>query len=138
MHCDDLLTCDYNQISLETCYLAIMFCVAFCDYLFCQGSLTLFSCISICRLTNNILSTAQQVWLQKLGGAKNPLNQFGNNTIKLDAMQNQKSESEFMENSATTQLSSTKKVAEKENLTVEGPRPGERLQFLVSVRLTAC
>ena len=29
-----------------------------------------------CRLTNNILSTAQQVWLQKLGGAKNPVKEY--------------------------------------------------------------
>lgn len=25
---------------------------------------------AICRFTNNVLSTAQQVWLRKLGGAK--------------------------------------------------------------------
>ncbi|KAK8970604.1 hypothetical protein KSP40_PGU003120 [Platanthera guangdongensis] len=30
--------------------------------------------------TNNILSTAQQIWLQRLGGAKNPLKQFGDET----------------------------------------------------------
>ncbi|KAI6686637.1 hypothetical protein NL676_032550 [Syzygium grande] len=91
-------------------------------------SLSVPSGLSLYWLTNNILSTAQQVWLQKFGGAKNLLNQFGNNTIKLDEMQNQKIESEFMANSATTQLSSTKKVEGKENLTVEGPRPGERFK----------
>ncbi|KAF3793674.1 ALBINO3-like protein 1 [Nymphaea thermarum] len=32
-------------------------------------------------LTNNILSTAQQVWLLKLGGAKNPVKEFNSKTI---------------------------------------------------------
>lgn len=31
---------------------------------------------TLCRLTNNILSTAQQVWLQKLGGANNPVKEY--------------------------------------------------------------
>lgn len=31
-----------------------------------------------CRLTNNVLSSAQQVWLQKLGGAKNPVQEYIN------------------------------------------------------------
>ncbi|XP_010044520.2 ALBINO3-like protein 1, chloroplastic [Eucalyptus grandis] len=77
--------------------------------------------LSLYWLTNNILSTAQQVWLQKLGGANNPLKQFRNNTIKLDEAQNQKSESEVI---------STNKVEEKKILTVEGPRPGERFKQL--------
>lgn len=82
-------------------------------------SLSVPSGLSLYWLTNNILSTAQQVWLQKLGGAENPLKQFGNDTIKLDETRNQKSASEFI---------STKKVEEKENLTVKGPRPGERFK----------
>ncbi|XP_030541927.1 ALBINO3-like protein 1, chloroplastic [Rhodamnia argentea] len=83
-------------------------------------SLSVPSGLSLYWLTNNILSTAQQVWLQKFGGAENPLKQSGsNNTIKLDETRNQKSASEFI---------STKKVQEKENLTVEGPRPGERFK----------
>ncbi|KAF8040727.1 hypothetical protein BT93_B2836 [Corymbia citriodora subsp. variegata] len=77
--------------------------------------------LSLYWLTNNILSTAQQVWLQKLGGANNPLKQFRNNTIKLDETQDQKSGPEII---------STKKVEEKENLSVEGPRPGERFKQL--------
>ncbi|XP_068665234.1 ALBINO3-like protein 1, chloroplastic isoform X2 [Aristolochia californica] len=32
--------------------------------------------LSLYWLTNNILSTAQQIWLQKLGGAKNPVLQY--------------------------------------------------------------
>ncbi|KAL6638695.1 hypothetical protein ACP70R_023806 [Stipagrostis hirtigluma subsp. patula] len=32
--------------------------------------------LSLYWLTNNILSTAQQVWLQKLGGAKNPVKEY--------------------------------------------------------------
>jgi YidC/Oxa1 family membrane protein insertase len=33
------------------------------------------------RFTNNILSTAQQVWLRKLGGAKPVVNQGGSGII---------------------------------------------------------
>lgn len=36
--------------------------------------------LSLYWFTNNILSTAQQIWLQKLGGANNPVRQFTENT----------------------------------------------------------
>lgn len=36
--------------------------------------------LSLYWFTNNILSTAQQIWLQRLGGAKNPLKQFVDET----------------------------------------------------------
>ncbi|KAJ4960806.1 hypothetical protein NE237_020716 [Protea cynaroides] len=38
--------------------------------------------LSLYWLTNNILSTAQQIWLQKLGGAKNPSRNKGKNLIQ--------------------------------------------------------
>ena len=38
-------------------------------------------CISLVRFTNNILSTAQQVWLRKLGGAKPAISEDGGGII---------------------------------------------------------
>ena len=34
-----------------------------------------------CRFTNNVLSTAQQIWLRKLGGAKSPVIEGANGII---------------------------------------------------------
>lgn len=70
------------------------------------------------RFTNNLLSTAQQVSLQKFGGAKDPMKQFSD-IVKDEQLDIQKS---------VPGLNSTKKEARQaENLTTEGPRPGERL-----------
>ncbi|GAV59799.1 60KD_IMP domain-containing protein [Cephalotus follicularis] len=78
--------------------------------------------LSLYWFTNNILSTAQQVWLQKLGGAKIPVKQFGDDMIKEDELRIQKS---------TTQLSSSrKKAGEGDKLTSEGLQPGERFKQL--------
>lgn len=71
------------------------------------------------RLTNNILSTAQQVWLQKLGGANNPVSQLSNDSITKEPSKIQKSKVE------TTTIKTTPKGGEKQ--TPEGPRPGDRL-----------
>lgn len=38
-------------------------------------------CNLILRFTNNVLSTAQQVWLRKLGGAKPVINENANGII---------------------------------------------------------
>ena len=73
------------------------------------------------RFTNNILSTAQQVWLQKLGGAKIPVIKFSDD-IEKELPQIQKSVSEI--NSAK------KELKQIEKLTSEGLRPGERLTFI--------
>ncbi|KAE8724538.1 ALBINO3-like protein 1 [Hibiscus syriacus] len=78
--------------------------------------------LSLYWLTNNILSTAQQVWLQKLGGAKNPAKQLNDDVIKEEQARLQKSLSE---------LNVTRKEAkQEEKLTPEGPRPGERFKQL--------
>ncbi|XVF02628.1 hypothetical protein REPUB_Repub04eG0191100 [Reevesia pubescens] len=78
--------------------------------------------LSLYWLTNNILSTAQQVWLQKLGGAKNPAKQLNDDIIKEEQARLQKSLSE---------LNATRKEAKlEEKLTPEGPRPGERFKQL--------
>lgn len=86
--------------------------------------------ICLCRFTNNILTTAQQVWLQKFGGAKNPVSQLSDNFIKEGEPQIQKSVSELK----LTQ----KDTRQEEKLTPEGLRPGERLIVLLPISLCFC
>jgi YidC/Oxa1 family membrane protein insertase len=70
------------------------------------------------------LSTLQQVWLQKLGGAKNPLGQVLDDNVKNDPMPIQKS---------VSKLNSTKveEPRKGEKLTSEGPQPGDRLVIII-------
>ncbi|KAI4336644.1 hypothetical protein L6164_015144 [Bauhinia variegata] len=75
--------------------------------------------LSLYWLTNNILSTAQQVWLQKFGGAKNPMGQAHDDFMKVDPMPFQKSVSE---------LNPTKEAREGEKFTSDKPGPGERFK----------
>uniref|UniRef100_A0A5B6ZEG1 Membrane insertase YidC/Oxa/ALB C-terminal domain-containing protein n=1 Tax=Davidia involucrata TaxID=16924 RepID=A0A5B6ZEG1_DAVIN len=82
-------------------------------------SLSVPSGLSLYWFTNNILSTAQQVWLQKLGGAKNSVGQFSDNTIKEEQSQIQKS---------IFETSATQEAREGEKLTSDGLRPGERFK----------
>ncbi|KAJ6355973.1 hypothetical protein OIU78_004156 [Salix suchowensis] len=85
-------------------------------------SLSVPSGLSLYWLTNNILSTAQQVWLQKLGGAKNPMMKPSDDVLKEDLLQIPKPVSEL--NSVQT------KTRQEEKLTPEGLRPGERFKLL--------
>ncbi|CAL5349769.1 unnamed protein product [Camellia sinensis] len=80
-------------------------------------SLSVPSGLSLYWLTSNILGTAQQVWLQKLGGAKNPVSKFSDNIIK-EQSQIRKS---------ILETSTTKTELKVEKLTSEGPCPGERV-----------
>ncbi|KAL1198292.1 ALBINO3-like protein 1 [Cardamine amara subsp. amara] len=75
--------------------------------------------LSLYWLTNNILSTAQQVWLQKYGGAKNPVDKFTNLVMKED-------KTKKVEKS----ISELKIPKEKAKVTPEGPKPGERFRLL--------
>lgn len=84
----------------------------------------------LCRLTNNILSTAQQVWLQKLGGAKNPVRQVPDVIIKNEGTQVQKSISKL--NSTIVE------EAGQSEKTSEGPQPGDRLVFIGSYTHFIC
>ncbi|KAL9241153.1 hypothetical protein vseg_015295 [Gypsophila vaccaria] len=75
--------------------------------------------LSLYWFTNNILSTLQQVWLQKMGGAKNPVGQFSGDILKEE------------------QLEPAKIVAEPKPIQAEvaatpstGPRPGDRFKRL--------
>ncbi|XVE85216.1 hypothetical protein DITRI_Ditri17bG0073800 [Diplodiscus trichospermus] len=78
--------------------------------------------LSLYWFTNNVLSTVQQVWLQQLGGAKNPAKQLNDVLIKEEQVRLQKSLSEL---NATR-----KKTKQEENLAPEGLRPGERFKQL--------
>lgn len=83
------------------------------------------------RFTNNILSTAQQVWLQKLGGANISKRAIAEaeDILKEDQLQTQKS---------VPALNSTRKEDRKEEkLTSEGLLPGERLIFVTYYYLLA-
>ncbi|XP_028772238.1 ALBINO3-like protein 1, chloroplastic [Neltuma alba] len=76
--------------------------------------------LSLYWFTNNILSTAQQVWLQKLGGAKNPVMQVRDKTVDDNVMQIQKSVSELEPPKIEASLG--------EKSTSEGPKPGDRFK----------
>ncbi|GMJ13251.1 hypothetical protein HRI_004994300 [Hibiscus trionum] len=78
--------------------------------------------LSLYWLTNNILSTAQQVWLQKLGDAKNQAKQLNDDIVNEDRILLEKSLSE---------LNATRKEAKQEvKLTPDGLRPGDRFKQL--------
>ncbi|XP_050375104.1 ALBINO3-like protein 1, chloroplastic [Argentina anserina] len=85
-------------------------------------SLSVPSGLSLYWLTNNVLSTAQQVWLQKFGGAKNPISQLSDTIIREEKPQIKKS---------VPALTSTQMDAKQEvKLTSEGLRPGERFRMI--------
>lgn len=95
--------------------------------------------ICVYRFTNNLLSTAQQVWLQKFGGAKNPISQLNDTIIKEDEPQIQKSVSALNSAQSVSAPKSTQKDARQEvKLTSEGLRPGERLVVLSISFLCFC
>uniref|UniRef100_A0A804M777 Membrane insertase YidC/Oxa/ALB C-terminal domain-containing protein n=1 Tax=Zea mays TaxID=4577 RepID=A0A804M777_MAIZE len=77
-------------------------------------------------LTNNILSTAQQVWLQKLGGAKNPVKEY------IDKLSREES-TNVQKNGSTVQskpLPKLSKAQPSQELKPTGPQRGERFRKL--------
>ncbi|XP_073315828.1 ALBINO3-like protein 1, chloroplastic [Primulina huaijiensis] len=86
-------------------------------------SLSVPSGLSLYWLTNNILSTTQQVWLRKFGGAKKPVKQISDDTVKEEQSQSFKSMSE-------ASPTASKVVKKEEKLTSKGLRPGERFKRL--------
>lgn len=85
-------------------------------------SLSVPSGLSLYWFTNNILSTAQQVWLQKMGGANNPVKQLSNDTIG-NGEQSKTLKSVF-------ETTAVEEAPKKEKPTSEGPRPGDRFRQL--------
>lgn len=76
--------------------------------------------LSLYWLTNNILSTTQQVWLQNLGGAKNPVSKLGDNLIK----------EELKEFKPIVDSIAKRKEPTAEKPASDGPRPGDRFKQL--------
>ncbi|CAI0425992.1 unnamed protein product [Linum tenue] len=93
-------------------------------------SLSVPSGLSLYWFTNNILSTLQTVWLQKLGGAKNPVKQLNDELIKRIEVQTEKPPLDVNSMKATAELTPTKATTTKEEKKPEGPRPGERFRQL--------
>lgn len=77
--------------------------------------------LSLYWLTNNILSTTQQVWLQKLGGAKKPVMKFSDDKVKEVQQKLQES---------ISSVNSTKVVQSREEESSSTPRPGDRFKQL--------
>ncbi|XP_077227545.1 ALBINO3-like protein 1, chloroplastic [Tasmannia lanceolata] len=82
-------------------------------------SLSVPSGLSLYWFTNNILSTAQQIWLQKLGGAKNPVRLYSDETIREEQPKIHKPNLEVVSNQI--QPSGDKPAS-------GGLRPGERFK----------
>ncbi|KAJ9169422.1 hypothetical protein P3X46_017623 [Hevea brasiliensis] len=94
-------------------------------------SLSVPSGLSLYWFTNNILSTVQQVWLQKLGGAKNPVSQEDQLWIQKSVSELNSTKTKAGQVEKLTPEDSTKtKAGQVENLTPEGLRPGERFKQL--------
>ncbi|XP_074295814.1 inner membrane protein PPF-1, chloroplastic-like isoform X2 [Silene latifolia] len=81
-------------------------------------SLSVPSGLSLYWFTNNILSTLQQVWLQKMSGAKNPVGQISGDLLKEEQPQPAKTVYEAKSIQAEVDIPST------------GPRPGDRFKKL--------
>lgn len=83
--------------------------------------------LSLYWLTNNILSTAQQIWLQKLGGAKNPVKQFSDRTAKEESFNIQSSLSDIQISVQELEIDKARD-SQRENVNSGGSRPGERFK----------
>ncbi|XP_066366139.1 ALBINO3-like protein 1, chloroplastic isoform X2 [Miscanthus floridulus] len=77
-------------------------------------------------LTNNILSTAQQVWLQKLGGAKNPVKEYIDKLSREESTTVQKNESTVQ----SEPLPKLSKPQPSQEPKPSGPQRGERFRKL--------
>ncbi|XP_076943429.1 ALBINO3-like protein 1, chloroplastic [Bidens hawaiensis] len=77
--------------------------------------------LSLYWLTNNILSSAQQIWLQKMGGANNPTKKINFEMLKEDQPKVQE---------PMFKTTSVKEPPKIEKLDAQGYRPGERFKQL--------
>ncbi|KAI3817498.1 hypothetical protein L1987_11290 [Smallanthus sonchifolius] len=77
--------------------------------------------LSLYWLANNILSSAQQIWLQKMGGANNPVKKINYEMLKEDQPKVQES---------VLKTTSVKEPPKIEKPDSQGYRPGERFKQL--------
>jgi len=82
--------------------------------------------LSLYWLTNNILSTAQQVWLQKLGGAKNPVKEYIDKLSREESANVRKNESAVQDEP----LPNLSKPQPSQEPKATGPQRGERFRKL--------
>ncbi|KAK8443690.1 hypothetical protein SEVIR_9G014300v4 [Setaria viridis] len=82
--------------------------------------------LSLYWLTNNILSTAQQVWLQKLGGAKNPVKEYIEKLSREELTNVRKNESAVQ----SEPLPNLSKPQPSQEPKATGPQRGERFRKL--------
>ncbi|CAL4920081.1 unnamed protein product [Urochloa decumbens] len=82
--------------------------------------------LSLYWLTNNILSTGQQVWLQKLGGAKNPVKEYIDKLSREESTNVRKNESAVQ----SEPLPNLSKPQPSQEPKATGPQRGERFRKL--------
>ncbi|KAF8708764.1 hypothetical protein HU200_030151 [Digitaria exilis] len=82
--------------------------------------------LSLYWLTNNILSTAQQVWLQKLGGAKNPVKEYIDKLSREETANVRNNESSVQ----SDPLPNLSKPQPSQEPKATGPQRGERFRKL--------
>ncbi|GFQ05552.1 albino3-like protein 1 chloroplastic [Phtheirospermum japonicum] len=85
--------------------------------------------LSLYWFTNNILSTVQQVWLRKMGGAKNPVKQFSDDGIKKEQPTILKAISEAPAAKTVEQEAQRKKQREEEKRKTEAVAAKEESQI---------
>lgn len=78
--------------------------------------------LSLYWLTNNILSSAQQIWLQKMGGANNPARK-----LKFESLEEDRSK---VQEPVLFQTTSVQEPPKTEKPDAQGYRPGERFKQL--------
>uniref|UniRef100_A0A0D9W1B0 Membrane insertase YidC/Oxa/ALB C-terminal domain-containing protein n=1 Tax=Leersia perrieri TaxID=77586 RepID=A0A0D9W1B0_9ORYZ len=100
--------------------------VKFLPLLIGYFALSVPSGLSLYWLTNNILSTAQQVWLQKLGGAKNPVKEYIDKLAKEESANVGK----FEPAGKSDALPKVSKPQASQEPKPSGPQRGERFRKL--------
>ncbi|XP_072969719.1 ALBINO3-like protein 1, chloroplastic [Typha angustifolia] len=83
--------------------------------------------LSLYWFTNNILSTAQQLWLQKLGGAKNPVIEYIDRAARDEPLNTNKSGSTIQKSVSEPKA---EKAKSRQDINSGGLRPGERFKQL--------
>ncbi|KAJ0972466.1 hypothetical protein J5N97_020425 [Dioscorea zingiberensis] len=83
--------------------------------------------LSLYWFTNNVLSTAQQIWLQKLGGAKNPVKQFSDRAAKDESFNLQNTVSDIQKTVQELEIDKAKN-SKTEKVDSGGLQPGERFK----------
>ena len=71
------------------------------------------------RFTNNILSTAQQIWLQRLGGAKNAVKEYIDKTTRDESSNILKTASNIQKSMLDAETEKANPVTEQKQIPVD-------------------